>query len=164
MANAAGVTSKNMDVLIKPLTSLGPALINLGGTTGQGVKVFADLAKITNAQREQYQRMGISQEQLMQNQADYIQLQRMSGRVISTEAKDRDSLRKASLEYTDNLLQLSAISGQDVETLKIALNEMYPNLNYKIIVENPPETIESVYMHHVLMGMRENDIKIEVQQ
>lgn len=118
MANAAGVTSKNMEVLVKPLTSLGPALVNLGGTTGQGVKVFADLAKISNAQREQYQRMGISQEQLMQNQADYIQLQRMSGRVISTEAKDRDALRKASLEYTDNLLQLSAISGQDVETLK----------------------------------------------
>lgn len=118
MANKAGVTSKNMDVLVKPIQSLGPALINLGGTTGQGVKAFADLAKITNAQREQYQRMGISQEQLMQNQADYIQLQRTSGRVISMEAKDRDALRKASLEYTDNLLQLSAISGQDVETLK----------------------------------------------
>ena len=46
--------------------------------------------------------------------------------------------------------------------LKEALNEKYPNLKYRIVVENPPETIESVYMHHVLMGMKEDDIKISV--
>lgn len=118
MANQAGVTSKNMDVLVNPIKSLGSGLINLGGTTGQGVKAFAELAKITNQQREEYQRLGVSQEQLVQNQADYVQLQRMSGRVISTEVKDRAALQKASLEYTDNLLKLSAISGQDVESLK----------------------------------------------
>lgn len=118
MANKAGVTSKNMDVLVKPIQSLGPALTNLGKNTGEGVKAFADLAKITNKQREEYQRMGVSQEELMQNQADYIQLQRVSGRSISLEAKDRDALRKASLEYTDNLNQLAALSGQDAATLK----------------------------------------------
>ena len=118
MANKAGVTSKNMDVLVKPIQSLGPALTNLGRNTGEGVKAFADLTKISNQQREQYQRMGVSQEELIQNQADYIQLQRVSGRTISMEAKDRDALRKASLEYTDNLNQLAALSGQDAATLK----------------------------------------------
>lgn len=118
MANKAGVTSKNMDVLVKPIQSLGPALTNLGKNTGDGVKAFADLTKITNKQREEYQRMGVSQEELIQNQADYIQLQRVSGRTISMEAKDRDALRKASLEYTDNLNQLAALSGQDAATLK----------------------------------------------
>ena len=87
MAHGAGVTSKNMELLTKPIASLGPALINLGGTTGEGVKAFANLTKITSEQREEYQRLGISQEQLIQSQADYIQLQRMSGRIISTEEK-----------------------------------------------------------------------------
>jgi predicted chitinase len=132
MAHGAGLTSKNMDLLVKPIQSLGPALTNLGGTTGEGVKAFADLTKITNKQREEYQRMGISQEQLIQNQADYIALQRTSGRSISNELKDRNALQKASLEYTDNLLALSAITGENVESIKKQQKEALAATNFQI--------------------------------
>ena len=52
---------------------------------------------------------------------------------------------------------------KDVSELEKVLQEKYPNLNYNIIVENPPESVESVYKHHLLMGMKEEDIKIEIQ-
>lgn len=146
MAHGAGLTSKNMDLLVKPIQSLGPALTNLGGTTGEGVKAFADLTKITNKQREEYQRMGISQEQLIQNQADYIALQRTSGRSISNELKDRNALQKASLEYTDNLLALAAISGENVESIKKQQKEALAATNFQISqvkLENEARRLEA---------------------
>ena len=118
MAHGAGVTSKNMDTLINPIKSLGPALTSLGGTAGDGVKAFTSMAKITNQQREEFQRLGVSQEQLIQNQADYVKLQMMSGKSMTNELKDRAALQRASLEYTENLLTLSNLSGQDAESLK----------------------------------------------
>jgi len=51
---------------------------------------------------------------------------------------------------------------KDVSELEAALSEVYPTLKYNIIVENPPETVESVYKHHLLMGMKEEDIKKEI--
>lgn len=118
MAHGAGVTSKNMDTLINPIKSLGPALTSLGGTASDGVKAFTSMAKITNEQREGFQRLGVSQEQLIQNQADYVKLQMMSGKSMTNEMKDRAALQRASLEYTENLLVLSNISGQDAESAK----------------------------------------------
>jgi len=118
MAHGAGVTSKNMDTLINPIKSLGPALTSLGGSTGEGVKAFAAMTKVTNQQREEFQRLGVSQEQLIQNQADYVKLQQMSGKTLSNEAKDRAALQRASLEYTESLMTLSSLTGQDVESIK----------------------------------------------
>lgn len=118
MAHGAGVTSKNMDTLINPIKSLGPALTSLGGTASDGVKAFTAMTKVTNQQREEFQRLGVSQEQLIQNQADYVKLQMMSGKSMTNELKDRAALQRASLEYTENLLVLSNISGQDAESAK----------------------------------------------
>jgi predicted chitinase len=118
MAHGAGVTSKNMDTLINPIKSLGPALTSLGGTASDGVKAFAAMTKVTNQQREEFQRLGVSQEQLIQNQADYVKLQMMSGKSMTNEIKDRAALQRASLEYTENLLTLSNLSGQDAESIK----------------------------------------------
>jgi hypothetical protein len=44
------------------------------------------------------------------------------------------------------------------------LKEKYPILKYRLVVQDPPETVESVYQHHVLMGMNENDIQTEIKQ
>ena len=118
MAHGAGVTSKNMDLLVNPIKSLGPNLMMLGKNTGDSVKAFADLSKISNQQREEYQRLGISQEQLLQTQADYVALQAMSGRNLKSEMKDRAALQQASLNYQDTLLELATLTGQDVESVK----------------------------------------------
>ena len=118
LAHQSGVTSKNLDLLVRPLQSMGSGLVSLGNTVGDGTKAFGRLTSITNKQREEYLRLGVSQGELIQNQADYIKLQTISGRNLSARNKDEASLRKASLEYTDNLLTLSALSGKDIETIK----------------------------------------------
>jgi hypothetical protein len=118
LAHQSGVTSKNLDLLVKPLQSMGSGLVSLGNTVGDGTKAFGRLTSITNEQREAYNRLGVSQGELIQNQADYIKLQTISGRNLSLRNKDEASLRQASLEYTDNLLTLSALSGKDIETIK----------------------------------------------
>lgn len=53
---------------------------------------------------------------------------------------------------------------KDVAELEKALQHTYPNLKYRIMVQTPPETVESVYMHHVVMGVDLETIKKEVQE
>lgn len=132
MAHGAGVYSKNMELFIKPITSLGTNLITLGKTTGEGVKTFAELTKFTNEQREGFQRLGISQEQMLQGTADYIALQAMSGRSIQHELKDRKALQQASLDYQENLLELASLTGQDVESLKKQQQEAARSSEFQI--------------------------------
>lgn len=146
MAHGAGVTSKNMELFTKPLASLGPALINIGKNTGESVKAFADLTKISNQQREEYQRLGVSQEQLIQTQADYVALQAMSGRNLKAEMKDRAALQRASLEYQDTLLELASLTGQDVEAIKKKQQEAQRAVEWQISqiqLENKARKLEA---------------------
>ena len=118
MAHGANLTSKNLDLFTKPIASMGTNMMLLGKNTGDSVKAFADLAKISYQQREEYQRLGVSQEELLQTQADYVALQSMAGRNLKAEMKDRAALQRASLEYQDTLLELATLTGQDVESIK----------------------------------------------
>jgi hypothetical protein len=118
LAHKAGVFSKNLDLLIKPIASLEESLISLGGTTGAGAKAFTQIADVGEESRKRFSRLGISQEQLIQSQADFINLQRISGVAITDNMKKDGALRKASLEYTENLVELAALSGKDIERVK----------------------------------------------
>lgn len=114
----AGLSSSNLELLIKPLKSLGPALMSFGGTAGQGAEAFARLTAVTSEQRMEMNRLGVGQEELLQTQADYIKLQQMSGTQISSRFKTEAQLQKESLAYVANLRELAAITGEDVETIK----------------------------------------------
>ena len=65
-----------------------------------------------------YTKLGVSQEDLIKNTGDYVALQMASGRSLKGELQDRQKLQKASLEYQDNLLVLSQLTGEDVESIK----------------------------------------------
>lgn len=118
MGHNAYLTSKNLDLLVNPIKSLGSGLINLGGTTGEGVKAFAKLTAITQEQQLQYQKLGVSQGELIQTQSDFLKLQAISGISLRNEIKDRVALQKASLEYQDQVLMLAKLTGEDVESVK----------------------------------------------
>jgi len=118
LAHEVGLTSKNLNLLTKPLASMGAALTSLGADAGKGAEAFTQMATISKEERMRYSRLGVSQEELLQNQADYVSLQRASGMQITEQMKRDGSLRKASLEYTDNLLELAAITGKNVDTVK----------------------------------------------
>jgi len=118
LAHNAGVTSKNLDLLVKPLQGLGPTLMGLGNAAGDGIKRFAELTEVTEDQRMQFRRMGIDQEQLIESQAAYLELQNATGRRMQDNVRSTDQLQKASLEYTRNLSELAALTGKDVDALK----------------------------------------------
>lgn len=120
MANASGISSKNLNALVKPIQSLSGSFQILGNTVGEGQQAFMKITQVSKEQRAEFGRLGFSQEQLIQSQADYIKLQALSGKNIQSQAKDADKLRASSLEYTKNLLELAAITGQDLEGAKKA--------------------------------------------
>jgi hypothetical protein len=82
-AETAGYGTRNLEGLIKPVKSLGSGLIALGGSTGEGIKKFAQLAATTEEQRAAYRRLGFSQEEVTQLQADYIRTTTNAGLTLA---------------------------------------------------------------------------------
>lgn len=118
LAHQSGVTSKNLELLVKPAQGLGPALLGLGNAAGDGIKRFTELTRVTDDQRMQFRRLGIDQEELIESQAAYLQLQNATGRRMQENVRSTDQLQKASLEYTKNLSELSALTGKDIEIIQ----------------------------------------------
>ena len=118
MGTGLGLASDQLDKFVKPVKSLGSSLISLGGNAADGATAFQKLAADLQTSRQEYQRLGISQEELIQNTADYINLQTQQGRQITDQMKRDGTLRVAAREYTDNLLELAALTGKDIESVK----------------------------------------------
>ena len=150
MGHNAGYTTAQLEKLTKPIESMKGGLVALGGTAGQGVKEFGKLAAVSRETRESFRRLGISQEELTQNQADYVALQRMSGRMITQQSKDSGALQKASLDYTKNLVELSAITGKSVEEAKRELEAT--QATYTRQIQNAKESAELARLQKVLSG------------
>jgi len=118
MGARAGYSSDQLDKFVAPIKKLGPAIIGLGVSATDGAKAMGQLMEMDETVLAGFRNLGVSQEELNANQADYIRLQIMSGQQITERSKQDGSLRKASIEYTNNLLELSALSGEDVESIK----------------------------------------------
>lgn len=132
-----GLSNEQFNLLPKALRKAGDGIVGLGTTTAKGQEAFAKLLAVTNSEREAFQRLGISQEELMGKQAEYIALQGMSGKSLVSQAKDSDKLRKSSLEYTENLLRLSALTGKDAD--KIAKDQQLANMQYEEVIRTRVE-------------------------
>ena len=118
MAHGAGLFTGNIEILTKSVKSVGTGMISLGSTVGEGTKTFARMVAVSTEQREAFQRLGLSQEDLMDSQASYVKLQELSGRSYAVQTKDAKELQRASLEYTENLLKLSSLTGKDIKSLE----------------------------------------------
>lgn len=120
MANAAGYSSSEMEKFAGITKGLGTDIIGLSATVTGGVKAFAELAEMDETLLANYRAMGVTQEQLNKNQADYIKLQIRSGQAISERDKQDGTLKRTTLEYTNYLMDLSAITGLTVDEAKKA--------------------------------------------
>jgi len=127
MARSADLNAETLGRMVKPLQSMGSHIMGLGTTAGEAQKNFATLIKATEEERKAMQRLGISQEEMMQGTADYLALQAGSGRQIRNELQDREKLRRASQDYQTQLLDLAALTGKDVKTLKEQQKEQLMN-------------------------------------
>lgn len=120
MANASGYSSGEMEKFAGITKGLGTDIIGLSATVTGGVKAFADLTKMDETLLANYRAMGVTQEQLNKNQADYIKLQIRSGLSITDRDKRDGTLKRTTLEYTNYLMDLSAITGLSVDEAKKA--------------------------------------------
>ena len=128
-----GLSNEQFALMPKALKKAGDGIVSLGATTADGQKKFMAMLAVTNQQREAFQRLGINQEELMEKQAEYIALQGMSGKSLVGQAKDSEKLKKSSLEYTENLLRLSALTGKDAD--KIAKDQQIANMAYEEVIQ-----------------------------
>ena len=135
-----GLSNEQFALMPKALKRAGDSIVSLGATTADGQKKMMGMFAVTNQQREAFQRLGIGQEELMEKQADYVALQKASGVQITARMKQDGSLQKASLEYTSNLLQLSAISGKSVD--EAAAMQKQAQAAYEIQIDNARITRE----------------------
>jgi len=108
----------NGDVIkyARTIRSLNTDITALGGSVVQGINTFGKLAHITDEQRIQYQRLGITTDDLIAMTRDYVSLQSQSASFVSQEMIASNRLRKYTQEYTDNLITLAELTGGDIET------------------------------------------------
>ena len=118
LAKQARFSLEDMAKLSKATNSLGQNLLGLGGYAGQGAIKFMKMANVSDDVRRQYGRLGVSQEQLLDLQSKYVQMQGVSGQAMHNQAKTSDQLRKESLAYADNLIKMSSLTGKAADELQ----------------------------------------------
>jgi hypothetical protein len=131
-AHGASLTSKEIDKLIKPMQNMQGGLTRLGSTASDGIEKFAKMVNVSADVRNEFQRMGMNNEERIQAQADFVTQMERTGVVLSGRLKTEKGLQEASLEYTRNLMVLAELSGQDKKTLEARNEEAKNNMAYLI--------------------------------
>ena len=129
-----GLSNEQWGMMPKALKRAGDSITSLGASTADGQKKLMGMLAVSNPVRESFQRLGISQEELMERQSDYVALQKASGMQLVGNMKTEAGLQKASLEYTKNLLVLADITGQDVDS--VAAQQKQAQAAYEIQLDN----------------------------
>jgi len=127
----AGYSSKNLGTFTKQAAGLGEALINLGGSSSEGVKAFSQIAKIGDNARKEFSRMGISQAEVTEMQANYIKQVASAGGSLR---KPINELQKESLGYITNLQKLAELTGVDIKKMEEAQKAAMQQENFNAYI------------------------------
>jgi len=115
----AGYVGDQLEKFTDITKGLGTNLVALGGSASKGVVEFSKLATVTQAQRDGYNNLGISQELLTKMQGNYVKQTTAAGIAL---AKSPELLRKESFKYIDALVELAALTGISVQKQQEALD------------------------------------------
>jgi hypothetical protein len=118
LAREAGYSAGELDKLTPSLKAAGRGLATLGTSTGDGTTALLKLFNVGNDTEKEFFRLGYTLDELNKTQADYIELQRISGVNLRARGVDEDKLRRQSLDYAKNLRELSDLTGKSAETLQ----------------------------------------------
>ena len=132
MGAKAGYSAQRLEELAGVYKEVGSDIVGMGGSATEGAKAFNKLIEADEKVLQGYSRLGVTQTELNKNQANYIKLQIASGQQITERAKQDGSLRKASLEYTDNLMELSSLTGMEVDEIKKKQEAQRADLSYSV--------------------------------
>ena len=138
LAKQAGYSYLDLQKLTKPLQTAGMALQSMNSAGQSGAEAFLKMANVGKETRMRFERLGVSQEELTGMQAEYVSLQRMSGAAFRDQAKDAERLKKNSLEYANQLVTLSTLTGKNVEQLQA--EERQARLTFEEAVQTRKES------------------------
>ena len=141
LGRASGFTSHNLEIFTKNASAVSQELAGLTGSASDGLKAFGKLTSVTQEQRNQYNRLGISQERLLEMQGLSIK-QSVSGGIALT--KNADEQRKASLAYIDAQLELAALTGIDVKKQQQLQDAVNADLNFQQYKYNEDRKAQSI--------------------
>lgn len=132
MGRRAGLASDQLDKMVKPMQSMSGGLTLLGATSADGVKKFGEMIAVSKETRMAFQRLGLSDGELIQAQADYVGMLERTGGTLVGNQKTQAALQKQSLEYTQNLYELSAITGKSIEESKKDMEIARSSMQWKL--------------------------------
>lgn len=118
MGEASGYSTFEIEKYAKMVTKAGVGLVGLGGSVSQGVVEFTKLTNITQQEKDRLLSLGVTMDDFVENTADFVKLQTVSGRMITEKMKTDGYMQRAAKDYTDNLLVLAALSGESVAEQK----------------------------------------------
>ena len=127
LGDKAGFTSHNLETFSKNAKSVGSNLISMGGTMSKGVEAFAGMTKLTQTQRDAYNRLGMSQDRVIELQADYVNKTTAAGLTLSKSPK---KLQEESLKYIDSLNELATLTGISVKAQQDAQDQANADENF----------------------------------
>lgn len=132
MGKRAGLSSDELGKMTKPLATMSGGLTRLGATTEEGVKKFNDIISVSEDVRREFRRLGLNDEERIQAQADFVGMLERTGAVMNKNDRTQGALQKASLDYTKNLYELSAITGKSIEENKRSMEIARATTEYKL--------------------------------
>jgi hypothetical protein len=118
--------------LVDVVAEFGNNVTGLGTTAGVGIKNFMKIVEMEPVVREEFTRLGIGQKKVAQLQASYLANEiKLGGRRY----KDNETLRKESLSYIRNLVELSALTGENIDEIKKRQENDLKDIGYNLALQ-----------------------------
>lgn len=116
----AGFSSVTIEQFLKSFNQVNTALLNMGGTSAEGLKRFSEILKVSPEIRDQMVRLGYTPTRLAETQAKYITLQAAYGLNL---AKTGRSSSFEAIEYAKTVTMLSGLTGEERDKVSARLAE-----------------------------------------
>ena len=133
LSHAADIPIKRFNEFLGPLKSMGDAITAIGDNAKQSTENFAKFSNVGEKAREGFFKLGLTNQDLTQSMADYISLQKASGRVIKQQEIDNGQLQKAALRYTLQMQELSDLTGLELEQARKRMQETTNTIQMAVI-------------------------------
>lgn len=132
LANSAGFAARDIDKILGPMQRLGSTFKQIGSGAEDSTKRFMDMVTVGSDVRQEFQRLGYSQAQLVEAQTGYIELMGTAGLSLRSFSGDMRSLQRTSLDYVKNLQILSELSGQSAEAQQQQMSAAAADMQFQL--------------------------------
>lgn len=125
------------DVYVNALTKAAPGLATFAGTVSDGVTALHANFDAVKLSEKQFQRLGMSQEELFDRTATFMGLLGASG---GASKKSANELSKATSQYLENLVAISELTGQSRDAQEAKMQRDANDLRYQMYLSKLEKT------------------------